>query len=870
MPARFISLLRNLFRRRSVERSLDAEVHAYLDMLTQEKIAGGMAPDTARRAARIELGGIEQVKEEVRQIRTGALLEQLVQDVRYGVRTLRRSPVFTLVAVVTLGLAIGANTSVFTVVNAVLLRPLPYAAPDSLFAITGLNYVGDFMELRTRARTFDVAAHGSRQVALTGAGEPVRLGAAALSADALRVLGTAAASGRAFEPGEDRTGATPVVIVSDAAWRRRFGADPSLVGRLLRVDGIDRRVVGIMPAGFRFPNAATELWLPLEIDPANPVALWSTSVRMIGRVRPGATLDQAAGEVRALGPSMRPLFPWKMPEHYGATAGATPLHESIVGDVDSMLFILLVAVGVVLLIACVNVSNLLIGRALTRRRELAVRSALGAGAGRIVRQLLTESALIAAAGGLLGLVLAAASMGVLVALLPSEVPRVTDIAIDLRVLAFTAAAALGSGILTGAVPAWRASRLDVQSRLVEGERSGSGARSRWISSGLVAAEIALAVLLVIAAVLLARSFANLVRAQPGFRSENLISATVVAPEFRYRDAPARREFYRGLLERVAATSGIQAAAFTDRLPFASQLWGSVFIVEGRPNPATEGGDWPWADVRAAVSEHFLDTIGVPVLKGRAFTPADGPTAQRVVLISETLARKYWPGEQAVGRRITFPGLKEWWTIAGVVGDLVWERAGEEPRGSLYLPLSQTTPGTLSVVVRTTRAPSAFAGDLRAIVASLDRDAPVDDVRTMDQRITQSVEQPRFAMLVLGAFAGVGLLLGAVGVYGSVSELVRQRRREIGVRMALGAQPRDVLTAVLRHAVLLVAAGVVVGAAGTSMATRGLSTLLYGVTATDPLTFTLVPLVLGLVALAASYAPALRATRVDPLIVLRHE
>ena len=865
---RLFALLRNLFHRSRVERELDDEVRSYYEMLVGEKIAAGGTPETARREAAIETGGVEHVKECVRDVRMGALVEQLLQDLKYGARTLRRKPLFAFVAIATLAIGIGANAAIFTVVNAVLLRPLPFASPERLFAITGMSYTGEFVELQRRARTFDAASYVDRQVTLTGGGEPERIQTAFVSPNTFAMLGVAAALGRPLAEGDEQARDGAVIVLSHRLWLSRFGGDRTVVGRRIVVDGVSRTVVGVMPADIGFPSADTMAWLPASINMADRIALWSTGLRMIGRLRAGTTLAQADAELKALAPAMRPLFPWSMPAGYGTEAAAVPLHAALTTSVRSMLLMLLGAVGVVLLIASVNISNLLVARTLARQRELAVRAARGAGRGRILRQVLTEGVLLVALGAAAGLPLAYAGVEMLAAWLPADMPRAVGFTIDGRLLAFALSTLAGSALIIGILPALRASTVDLVPQLVEGERTGHSYRTRLMSNLLVGAQVALAVLLVITAVLLVRSLGNLYAVAPGFRAENVVAARISPPPFRFRDSAARREFYRAVLERVSAAPHVVNVAVTDRLPFAGEIYGSVFIIEGRPSPVTTG-DWPIADVAAVVSPGFFSTMAIPLREGRTFGAADTEASQPVAIVSDSLARQYWPGESAVGRRFSFAGNRTGMrTIVGVVDDVKWERVTDAPKGALFLPLAQGSPGAMRIVVRTSSSAAATLDMVRTAVQGLDRDTPVDQAHSMDGLIAGSVEQPRFMAALLSAFALTGLLLGAMGIYGTVADQVRHRRREIGVRMALGARTADVLRTVLGGTFLVVLLGALAGLAAAAAVTRLFAAMLFEVTAIDPLTFVAAALILAVTAGIGAYLPARRAAALDPLAALR--
>ncbi|MBA3638118.1 MAG: ABC transporter permease [Acidobacteria bacterium] len=865
---RLRTLIHNLFSRRQIDSELDAELRAYVDMLAEEKIASGMPPPQARREARVESGGLEQVKEQVRVVRSGALIEQFVQDLTYGVRVLRRNPSFTLVAVCTLAIGLGATTAIFSVVNSVLLRPLPYAAPDSLFRVENMHYTGEFVELQRRGQSFEVAAYVTREATITGGAEPQRVAAASVSPNLMPLLGVTAQRGRALEDGDERASNGAVVVISHEFWRSRFGGDPGVLGRLVTLDGTSRTVVGVMPRDFDFPTPATQLWTPAVVDPNNRIALWSSSRQIIGRLRPGATLSQADAEVRAIAPLMRSLFPWGMPADYGQNASLIPLKQALVADVRPLLTLLLAAVGMVLLIACVNVSNLLVARTLARQRELAIRASLGAARGRIVRQVLTEGALLVLCGIVLGVPIAYFGMQVLVTSLPTDMPRSVTLALDRRLFAFAATAFAACALIVGVFPASRAAQVDLVPRMAEGERTGQSRRTRWTSNLLVGTQMALAVMLVVSAVLLARTLANLHAVSTGFAVEQVVSARISPPQFRFPNASARRDLYSQVLERAAGAPGVVSAAVTDRLPLGGEAYGSVFSIEGRPDPARTG-EWPIADVSAIVSPAFFSTLGMPVQAGRTFTPDDSETSQRVAVISESLANKYWPGESPIGRRFGFPGdgdrLR---TIVGVVADVKWERVTDQARTALYVPITQAAPGAMRVLVRTTGDPSGAQEHIRSIVRGIDRDTPVDRPRTMADLVATAVEGPRFAALLVTAFAVAGLLLGGIGIYGTVSDHVAQRRREFGVRVALGAQRSHVFRAMLGGTMAVVAAGTVAGLVGAAVITRLFATMLFDIAPTDPATFALAVGILAATAVLAGYLPARRASRVDPLSALR--
>jgi len=868
---------------REIGAEVDEEVRFHLEMRAEELARGGTPPDAALARARREFGDVDAARASLARTderheharRRTEWMGELAQDARYAVRALRARPGFTAVAVVTLALGIGANAALFSVVNAVLLRDLPYAEPDRLVSVwpEGAIPLPGLEMVRREAKSFAaVEGYVPVELTLTGQGEPARLEGAKTTPGLFGTLGVAPALGRSFLPGEDAPGRSRVVLLSDALWRQRFGEDPSVVGRAVRLGGESYTVVGVMPPTFRFPSRGTRLWTPAARDP-NPFAEWGSSwMTTVARLRPGATVERASAETGAAMARVRGGFPWKMPDDWARGAGAVPLRDQVVGETGPMLLILLGAVGFVMLIACVNVANLLLARAAVRQKEIAIRSALGAGRGRLARQLLTESAVLAALGGAAGLALGAVGVRLLRAALPADTPRLDEIGMDARVLLFTLAVTALTGLLFGALPALRASRTELAGAMAEGGRGGGGGPGRQrVTGALVAAEVALAVVLVTGAGLLVRSFWNLTRVDPGFRVENLVSATVSPPEERYADDASRRALYARLLERLERVPGASAVAAGSMVPLGEGVYGSVFVIEGRPHPNDAGGEWPMAEAAPAVSPEWLRTMRVPLLRGRPLAEADREGAPPVVLVSEGLARKYWPDGDALGKRIMFPGEREEWrTIAGVVGDVRWKGVAAAPEPAMYVPLAQRPTGQVRVVVRTAGDPAAVAASLRGVVAGVAPDAPVSEVATAVQLARASVERPRFAMLLLAVFAGVALVLGAVGIYGVVAYAVSRRTHELGVRMALGARPGDVLRMVLGQGAALAGAGAVAGIGGALLVTRALESLLYGVERTDPLTLLAVPVLLTAVALVASWLPARRATRIDPMLALRGE
>ncbi|MBD0320300.1 MAG: ABC transporter permease, partial [Gemmatimonadetes bacterium] len=697
---------------------------------------------------------------------------------------------------------------------------------------------------------------------LAGRGVPERVEGAQVSAGLFRLLGVSPALGRGFVEGEDQPGRDAVVVLSHGLWRQRFGGARDVLGRTVEVDGVARTVVGVMPPGFRFPAAGARLWVPVPLDGSNPGDYWAGApvLSLVGRVRDGVPVERIGAEVRAAAPEVRAAFPWPLPPTWTEGAGAAPLREVVVGDAGTPLLVLVGAVGLVLLIACANVANLLLVRNASRRKELAVRAALGATRGHLARFLFTESLLLSLMGTLLGLALALAGMRALLALLPAGTPRVAEIGIDGRVLAGVLLLSLLNALLFGVVPSLQASRADLGGALRDGGKGSRGVAHRRLSSALVVGEIALAVTLVIGAGLLVRSLWELLRVDTGLRAEQVVAARLSPPPARYTEPERTLAFYQSVLSRVQGLPGVQAAAVVQRVPLGGEDGGVPLAVEGQPLPA--GAAAPFAG-EWRVTPDYLRVMGIPLLRGRALTDADRQGAPAVALVNQAMARRFWPGQDPVGRRIKPVWWQEWITVVGVVGDVKDGGLQEESGLQLYRPVAQGPSTSMHLVVRTRAAPEALAAPVAQEVWAVDPDVPVSDVRTMREVVAASVAGPRSAMTLLGLFAGIALVLGAIGVYGVIAYAVSRRTQEFGIRMAMGASRGAVVGLVLRQGGRLAAAGVGAGLLAALVLTRVLASLLFGVSAADPLTFGVVALlVLGL-ALLASYVPAWRATRIEP-------
>jgi putative ABC transport system permease protein len=803
------------------------------------------------------------------------------KDVRYSVRVLLKNPGFTLVAVFVTALGIGANTAIFSVVNAVLLRPLPFEHSERLVQAMRVNVkkgtttsshsFPNFADERAQtADAFDaLAAYTDMDAALTGTGAPERVSGVAASADLFRVLGTGARLGRLFAPDDERAGGSPVVVITSGMWQRRFGADPEVVGRQITLESKPRTVVGVLPATFQFPfvNGTPEYFVPLDPQGEMEKQRGANYLDVLGRLKEGATREQAEAEMRSVAARLEQQYP---EDDQGRSVSLVSAQEQLVGSLRTMLLMLLGVVGLVLLVACANVANLQLARASGRGREVAIRTALGAGRWRVVRQLLTESLVLSLTGGALGLLLAAWGVALISSFVPADIPRFKEVGLDPSVLAFTLAAAVLTGVVFGLAPALQASRVELGESLKEGGRGSTEGRARnRVRSALIVLEVAVSLVLLVGAGLLVKSFVNLRNTNPGFDPRRVMTASVSLPEIKYAKNEQLIEFYREAVGRAARLPGVDGAAAIMPLPLSNNGINVTFTVEGQPDPGP--GARPVSAARV-ITPDYLRVMGIPVLRGRAFDEHDNADAPKVLLVNETLARQLFPGEDPVGRRLDV-GLNDIkGEIVGVVGD-VHSRGLEKEAGlEFYLPYEQTPFNSMQLVLRAREGqdPAGLAAPLRAVVREIDRDIPLYEVHPMEQLVADSVARQRFSMTLLAAFAVLALVLAAAGIFSVMSFLVAQRTHEIGVRVALGAQSRDILRMVVRYGMGLALAGVAAGLVGAFALTRFLASLLYGVSATDPLTFASVALLLAGVALLACLVPARRATRVDPMVALRYE
>ena len=807
-------------------------------------------------------------------------MTQLIQDLRFGLRQLRRNPGFTVIAILTLALGIGANSAIFSLVNGILLQPLPYSRPAELVSVTGTYPKGAFVAMREQVHSIDVAAYAEgHEFNLTRAGEPVRLSGTAVSAELLSVLGARPELGRTFVHGEDAAGNDNFVVLSHALWEQRFGRDPSIIGRSIQLEGESRQVVGVMSADFHFPSARTQLWVPLHNDPRNPATYWAGDfMPVVGRLRPGTTLQQAASEVRLFQSHVFALFPWTMPTSWNADLSVIKLQNGMVADVQTRLLLLLGAVALVLLIACANVANLTLSRAATREKEMGIRAALGARQRRIARQMLTESVLLAAVGAALGLGVAAIGLSLLKSSLPPDTPRLADVHLDWRVVLFTAGLALFTGLAFGLAPALQSARTALSDSLNAAGRGASVSVSQRLRGSLAVAEVGFSVLLVIAAGLLIRSFWALSHVDPGFRPEQILTARIT-PNQSFCSDPARcQAFYRSLVERVQTAPGVHGAALINTLPLAGRVAKRSFDIENFTGPASQNSPLFWLNV---VTPNYFRVMDIPLLTGRWFNEADESGGPPVVVITAETAKRFWPSGSAIGKHVRFVGEKEWRTVVGVVADVrAYDLQNTLPtfmKGTAYLPYTPAAtledgrvPAEMTIAARTNSGGPETESLLRSTVMALNPEVPVTEVKTMKAVVSEAVSTPASLTLLFGIFAGVALILGMVGIYGVLSFLVSKRAREMGIRIALGAQRTDVLWLVMKEGAKFSFLGIGLGLIGAFIVTRLLASQLYGVGPVDAITYISVALLVAAVSLAACAVPARRAMRVDPMVALRYQ
>jgi putative ABC transport system permease protein len=877
MRARVRSMLEALFWRSRLENGMDAELRAHIETYTDDLVRSGVSRAEAERRARVEFGGIEAVKEECRQARGLRWPDELRQDLRYAFRALRKAPGFTAAAVLSLGLGIGVNTAIFSVINAALVRPLPYAEPGRLVAIYenrttrgagfGAFANANFVDLRANAPSFDdIAAHVSTGLSLTGAGEAEQLLGRLVTGNMFAVLGIPAHLGRTLIPEDEELGKQRVILLSYALWQRKFGSDPAITGRALSLDGNSYTVTGVMSDTFRFPGAQDEFWLPMRFDAKDRQQRSNHNLHCIGRLKRGANFRQAQTEASLIARRLQREYP---DTNVGIDFSLLPLHESLTRTVRTALIVLLVAVGLLLLIACANVGNLILARSTARRRELAVRAALGAGRWRLVRQMLTESLCLASFGGMAALALCLAITTTLRTSLPPALMPTGEIRIDAGVLCFGLTVAMAAGLLSGLAPALLVSGGNLHDWLAGSTRSTTGSGTEVRTRGvLVAAEVSLTLILLIGAGLLLRSFVRLMDVDPGFKPGHVLAVRFALPGFLYPAHVKRMSFYQRLVERMNAIPGIQSAALSTCSPLTNEGGSSWFIREARPAAHPEE---LIANNRLA-SENYFSVLGIPLREGRTFSSHDGADGPLVAVINESMARRFWPGESPVGKRFQF-NSKPWVQIIGVVGDVRQTALDIDPAPEIYRPFAQDSQIWLApraLVIRTRGEPLAFAPIVRQQFQAVDGSVPIYGLDSMDSLLEKSVASRRLEVLLVGAFGLVALLLASIGIYGVVAYVVAQRGQEIGLRMALGATRADVVGMMLRKGLSPVLIGLMIGVALALVLSRFLSSQLYHVKATDTFTFAAVPLLLILIAGCAAYFPSRKAARIDPMLALRQD
>ena len=861
------------------ERDLERELRCDLELEMEEQAERGLSPADARSAAQQAFGNTTFLKEEVREMWGWTWLERLWQDLRYAARTFVRNPGFVTVAAVSLALGIGANAAMFALVNNLLIRPLPYAESDRLVRLTGVYPKAGLAMFQEASRGMDIAsAAPGAEYNLTGIGETARVMGSVVSDNMFSVLRTPVQMGRSFEPGEHRPGADGVMILSYRLWTTQFGSDPGAIGRTVRLNDTPRQIVGVMPASFSFPTSNVQFWIPAKLDPSNIEDYWGGEyVPLIARLRPGVTLAQAGSEVRALMNRLRPQFPFPMPRNWNGDATAIPLQTDMVGEFRGKLLILFASVAIVLAIACANVASLLFSRAAARRKEIALRVALGAGRWRIMRQLLTESVLLATIGSALGLLVGAGALYVFKSVLPPDTPGIGSVSIDWQVAGFAAALALLTGFAFGLAPALSASRSDLVGSIKSG--SGRSTTTTWsrIRSSLIVGEVSLTVLLVVSAGLLLKSLYVMSQVNPGFSPAHVLTLRI-SPN---QSACAQREtcvsLYDRLLIEARGISGVSDVAIANTVPLDGQLPSIPVDVQDHPKTADFPAPMFWT---GAVSPDYFRMLHIPLLTGREFTGSDGIKSDAVAIVTASTARRFWPNQPAVGKHVKAVWETQWRTIVGVVSDVrQFNLAGRNPEsisGAFYMPYAQAVgadhqvPAAVNLLAAIGGRQPAIAAEMRRMAQSLNPNVPVSQAAALEDLISQSTADFQSTMWLFLSFAGVSVLLAAVGIYGLVSNSVAQRTHEIGLRVAIGANRPEILKLMLSQSLRLALVGILVGVAASMVLTRYLASLLYGVGATDPATFACVCGLMMAMAAIASYGPAWRAANLDPIRSLRAE
>jgi predicted permease len=870
-----------IIHKKELERDMDEELRIHIEMTVQENIERGMSAVEARREAEKRFGNLVRIKEKCRDVRGGGLTETFFQDLRFGIRMLKKNPGFTLIAVLALSLGIGFNTAIFSVINAVLLRQLPYKNPEQLvipaatnpsrdIEVSNISYA-DYLDYKKETEVFaHVAIFYTRNLDISDSGEPLRVKATLVSQEFFDVLGSIPISGRTFHPTEYVPGNADKVIISYKLWQGYFGGDGTVIGKKLRLNGSPHELVGIMPRDAQWPEDAN-LWLPLALSDdqiKNSLRRDNLIWNSIARLKPGVTPQQATAVMKTISTRIEQEHPESM---QGWSSLVVPINEWLVeSKFRRALIIIFGAVGFVLLIACVNVANLLMARAATRGREISIRIALGAGRLRLIRQLLTESLLLSLLGGIAGLLLAIFGINFLTAIAPPDLTQLREVNIDIRLFIFVLTISLLTSLLFGLLPALYTTRIDLNESFKEGGRNTSGGvRGARIRNGLVVAEIALSIVLLIGAGLMIKSFYRLQQTSPGLRVEGLLTMSITAPRARYKEDVQQENFYRSVVDNIKTIHGVRTACASSALPLGGGGYylGRAFLIEGQPEPpASDDFNAAWN----IISPEYFRTMGIALAAGREFSASDASKSTPVIIINEALARSMFPDGNAIGKWIRSWRdeniLRE---IVGIVKDTRYFSRADELRGLVYVPYSQDVMSAMTLTVYTEGDPAGFIGQIRNQIWAVDKDIAIADVKTMEKINDESLAPQRFNMLLLTIFAGVAMLLAAVGVYGVMTYSVNQRAHEIGIRIALGASPGDVLKMVLKQGMLLAAIGTIAGILLALAITQVMASLLFETSARDPLTFVGIPFLLSGVALLACYLPARRATRVDPMVALRY-
>ncbi len=862
--------------RLSRELAEELELHVSLKESAETEPGDGKALEKSR----LEMGNLTLAKEESRDMWGFLSIDDLLRDIRYALRVFRRNPAFASIAILSLALGIAGNTAIFSIIDTLLIKPLPFRAPDRLVRITQLYPKAILEYFQQHSKTVDIAfvSPGS-EFNLTGVGPASRITGSEISANFFTVIGASVERGRTFESGEDRPGNDGVIILSHELWKAKFSGDPAVIGRTITLNGVDRRVVGVTPASFSFPSTTVQFWIPTRIDPRNTVEYWGGEfVPLIARLRPGVNMQQARVEIHSLAAGVWKLFPWPMPRHWNADSTVISLQSDLAGDTRTRLFILFGAVAAVLVIACANVASLLLARATARRKEVAMRAALGAGTARIVRQLLTESVVLALVAGLIGVVLGVISLSLFRAVVPAQIPGMAEVGLDWRVCLFAAALSVLTGLSFGIVPALNAGRLD----LVEAVKSGSqrSASTTWIAlrTWLIAGEIALTVVLVVGAGLLMKSLYDLTTVNPGFNSQRILTVKVSPNESFCAQRESCIAFYTRLIADARGLGGVVDAAIANTVPLDGQLPAIPADVEDHPRTAEFPSPMLWT---GAVTPNYFRLMHIPLISGRMFTEADGPKASPVILISASTARRFWKGVNPIGKHIKKTGETNWRTVIGVVADVrQFDLANHSPgsiSGAIYMPYAQAgieangqIPAVMDLLVKTTATAEQVPAELHRVAVSANPNIPVGRVTSLTDIVGNSISGFRSTIWVFLSFASAALLLAAIGLYGLMSYAVSQRTYEISLRMAIGASRRSVVGLILNQSLRITMVGIVAGIAAAFLLSRFLSGMLVGVTAADPLIFAGVIGLVFFVAVTASSVPAWRAARIDPIRTLGAE